>query len=158
MPDLPKFVAIVAPHTSNWDFVVGISALLALDLRASWLGKDTLFRGPAGPILRRLGGIPVQRGAPHQVVEQMAGEFAARERLILGIAPEGTRRKVEHWRSGFWHIARRAGVPIVAISLDYGRRVARINAPFRPTGSFEEDVAVLKRMYDRVVPRRAELW
>lgn len=158
MPDLPKFVAIVAPHTSNWDFIVGISALLALDLRANWLGKDTLFRGPAAPVLRRLGGIAVRRDARHHVVDQMAREFAARPQLILGIAPEGTRRKVAQWRTGFWHVARRAGVPIVAISLDYGRRIACIHAPFWPTESLEEDVAVLKRMYEGVVPRRPELW
>lgn len=158
MPALPKFVVLVAPHTSSWDFIVGIAALLALDLRANWLGKDTLFRGPIGPILRRLGGIAVQRDAPHNVVEQMAREFAARDQLVLGIAPEGTRRKVAQWRTGFWHVARRAAVPVVAVSLDYGRRVARIHAPFWPTESFEEDVAVLKRMYEDVMPRRPELW
>jgi 1-acyl-sn-glycerol-3-phosphate acyltransferase len=157
-PDLPKFVVIVAPHTSNWDFAVGVSALLALDLRANWLGKSGLFRRPVDTVLRRLGGIPVDRASPHRVVDQMAAEFARREQLVLGIAPEGTRRKVAQWRTGFWHVARTAGVPIVPVAFDYRRRAAVIGAPFRPTDSPEADIQELKRRYDGIVPRRPEWW
>jgi 1-acyl-sn-glycerol-3-phosphate acyltransferase len=158
MPDLPRFVVIVAPHTSNWDFVVGVSALLGLDLRANWLGKSGLFKPPVQVLLRRLGGIPVDRSSPHRMVDQMAAEFAAREQLVLGIAPEGTRRKVAQWRTGFWHIARRAGVPIVPVALDYGRRVAVIGAPFQPTDSMEADILELRRRYEGIEPFRPEWW
>jgi 1-acyl-sn-glycerol-3-phosphate acyltransferase len=109
-------------------------------------------------LLRRLGGIPVDRSSPHRVVDQMAAEFAARPQLVLGIAPEGTRRKVAQWRTGFWHIARRAGAPIVPVALDYGRRVAVIGAPFEPTESMEADIQELRRRYDGIVPYRPEWW
>jgi 1-acyl-sn-glycerol-3-phosphate acyltransferase len=126
MPDLPKFVVIVAPHTSNWDFVVGAAAMFALDLRLSFIGKDTLFRMPFGTILRWMGGIPVDRSSAHGVVGEAIAAFARVDRRILAIAPEGTRRKVPQFRSGFLHIACGAGVPVVYAALDWGARVVRL--------------------------------
>jgi len=158
LPATPKFVVCVAPHTSNWDFVVGYAAKLALGLRAGWLGKKSLFRGPLGPLLRAMGGIGVDRSAAHGVVAQVAGRFAESSSLVLGIAPEGTRRKVDRWRSGFYHIAHQAGVPIVPAGFDWGRRTLRIGAAFSPTGDEAADLLVLHRFFAGVrgkVPENA---
>ena len=156
-PDLRKFVIIVAPHTSNWDFVVGLLCDLALDLDAVWLAKHTIFVGPFGSWLKSLGGIPVVRSASHNVVSQVAAEFARRDQMILAIAPEGTRSKVEAWKSGYWHIARAAGVPIVPVGFDFVRRAA-VSGPLRfTTDSLEEDEAVLKGFFADVTPKNPDL-
>ena len=125
MPNLPKFVVAVAPHTSNWDFVVGAAAMFALDLRISFLGKHTLFRGPFGPVLRWMGGIPVDRSSPHGVVGDAVAAFAKSGRRILAIAPQGTRTPTLRFKSGFLHIARGAGVPVMLAAFDYDARVIR---------------------------------
>ena len=156
-PDLRKFVIIVAPHTSNWDFVVGLLCDLALDLDAVWLAKHTIFVGPFGSWLKSLGGIPVVRSASHNVVSQVAAEFARRDRMILAIAPEGTRSKVEAWKSGYWHIARAAGVPIVPVGFDFARRAAVIGPLRYTTDSLEEDEAVLKGFFADVTPKNPDL-
>jgi 1-acyl-sn-glycerol-3-phosphate acyltransferase len=130
VPDLPKFVIAVAPHTSNWDFVVGAGAMFALDLRLAFIGKHTLFRGPFAPVLRWMGGLPVDRSSPHGLVGESINAFARTERRILVIAPQGTRKPVPRFKSGFLHIARGAGVPVVLAALDYGRRVVRLGPAF----------------------------
>ena len=145
IPDVPKMVIIVTPHTSNWDFVVGVAAKLALGLRILFLGKDTLFRFPLGMLMRGLGGMPVDRASPHDVVNQVRVEFSRRDRLIVGLAPEGTRKRVERWRTGFYHIAHGAGVPILPVALDWENRVIRIHQPAATTGNLEADVADLQR-------------
>ena len=143
----PKYVAIVAPHTSNWDFVVGLSARYALRLDASWLGKHTLFRPPFGWIMRRWGGIAVDRTASHDVVSQTVAEFSSRPRVFLVITPEGTRKHVSRWRTGFWHIAKGAGVPILPIVFNWRERVIRIGAPFFPGDDVEKDVGQLQSFF-----------
>jgi 1-acyl-sn-glycerol-3-phosphate acyltransferase len=154
IPNTPKLVIIVTPHTSNWDFVVGVAAKLALGLRVLFLGKNTLFRFPLGVLMRALGGTPVDRSAPHDVVNQVVAEFSRRDRLILGLAPEGTRRRVERWRTGFYHIAHGAGVPIVPVALDWDARVIRIEAPFTTTGNLDADVLELQRRVSGVRGKR----
>lgn len=139
VPDLPKLVIAVAPHTSNWDFIIGAAAMFALDLRLSFLGKHTLFRAPLGPLLRWMGGIPVDRSSPHGVVAEAVTAFAAVERRILAIAPEGTRRKGAPFRSGFLHIARGAGVPVLLATLDYEARCVRFGPSFRPGADIEAE-------------------
>lgn len=153
IPNLPKLVLIAAPHTSNWDFVVGIAAKLALGLRVLWLGKDTLFRFPLGFLMRGLGGVPVDRSAPNAVVETIVSEFAAREQLLVALAPEGTRRRVARWRTGFYHIARGAGVPIVTVAIDWRVRALRIGAPFQTTGEPERDFEALRNRFADVAGR-----
>lgn len=153
-PDLRKFVIIVGPHTSNWDFVVGLLCDLALDLDAVWLAKHTIFVGPFGRWLKSLGGVPVVRSASHNVVAQAAAEFAKRDQMILAIAPEGTRKKVQEWKSGYWHIARAAGVPIVPAGLDFARRAAVIGPPRWTTDSLEDDEAVFKSFFATIEPKR----
>ena len=155
IPNLPKLVIIAAPHTSNWDFVVGVSAKLALGLQVMWLGKDTLFRGPFGAIMRRLGGRPVDRYASHDVVNDVVGEFRRRDRLVLALAPEGTRKKVARWRTGFYHIAHTAGVPIVPVALNFGARAIQIMSPFHTTGDADADIRALQQRFDGVRGRNA---
>jgi 1-acyl-sn-glycerol-3-phosphate acyltransferase len=156
IPDVPKLVIILAPHTSNWDFFVGLFADLALALDASWLGKDSIFVGMIGTVLRRLGGIPVDRAHPHDVVARVVAEFHRRDRMVIGLAPEGTRHRVAEWRSGFWHIARGAQVPILPVGLDFGRRALRIGPPYAPTDSLEADLRTLKAFFADVVPKRLD--
>lgn len=139
VPNLPKFVIAVAPHTSNWDFVVGAGAMFALDLRLAFLGKHTLFRAPFGTLFRWMGGIPVDRTSAHGVVTQSIEGFLAADRRILAIAPEGTRRQVRQFKSGFLQIARGAGVPVLLASLDYGAKCVRLGPAFEPGEDVEAD-------------------
>lgn len=158
VPPIPRFVAVVAPHTSNWDFFLGIGVLFALDLEVRWLGKHTLFRGPVAPLLRALGGRPVRRHAPEGVVAEVAAAIRAEPRFILALAPEGTRRRVARWRTGFYRIAEAAGVPIVPVWLDFGRREVGIGEPLAPTGDLGADVAALQAVYRPQMARHPELF
>ena len=116
-----------------------------------------LFVGPFGSWLRSLGGIPVVRSASHNVVSQVAAEFARRDKMVLAIAPEGTRSKVDAWKSGYWHIARAAGVPIVPVGLDFARRAAVIGPLRSTTDSLEEDEDVLKAFFVAITPKNPDL-
>jgi 1-acyl-sn-glycerol-3-phosphate acyltransferase len=154
IPNVPKLVIIAAPHTSNWDFVVGIATKLALGLRVLWLGKDSLFRAPLGPIMRALGGMPVDRHSSHDVVKAVVDEFERRDRMMLGIAPEGTRKRVERWRTGFYHIAHGAKAPILPVALNWGERAIQIGSPFVTTGNIDADMALLQDRFASVRGRR----
>lgn len=156
-PDLRKFVIIVAPHTSNWDFIAALFCDLALDLESGFLAKHTIFIGPFGRWLKSLGGIPVVRSASHNVVSEVAAEFARRDQMVLAIAPEGTRKKVTTWKSGYWHIARAAGVPVVPVGLDFGKRAAVIGPPRHLTDSLPDDEAVFKAFFATIQPKRPNL-
>ena len=156
IPDLPRMVIIAAPHTSNWDFIVGIAGKLALELRVTWLGKDSLFRFPIGMFMRALGGMPVDRSAPNAVVNTVVQEFGRRERLIVALAPEGTRKRVERWRTGFYHIAHGASVPIVTVAINWRERALQIGAPFQTTGSLEADLPALRGRFAGVEGRPRE--
>lgn len=144
IPDEPKLVAIVAPHTSNWDFPVGLAVRYALRLDASWLGKNTLFRPPFGWIMRRWGGIAVDRSAAHDVVAQTIAAFSSRPRVFLVITPEGTRKQVARWKTGFWHIAKGAGVPILPVAFDWEAKVCRILPIVHPGDDVTADVEQLQ--------------
>ena len=144
IPDLPKMVLIVAPHSSNWDFIVGVAAKAAMRLRVKFLGKDALFRFPLGIVMRTLGGIPVDRTTSNDVVTSVVAQFERRQRMLLAIAPEGTRRPVDRWRTGFYHIARGADVPILPVAFDWRSKTIRIGEPLSPTGDLERDVHLLR--------------
>jgi 1-acyl-sn-glycerol-3-phosphate acyltransferase len=146
-PDLPKLVILAAPHSSGWDAVWGLAAKLALGVDVRFMGKAELFTGPLGWLLRALGGIAIDRHAPRGVVGQMNREFEAVDRLWLAIAPEGTRRRVERWRSGFWHIARGAGVPVLCAYFHYPRKVVGIGALFELTDDLDADMARIREFY-----------
>ena len=156
IPNVRKFVIIVAPHTSNWDFVVGVAAKWALGLRVLFLGKDSLFRFPFGAAMRALGGMPVDRSASHDVVQGIVQEFARRERMILALAPEGTRKPVQRWRTGFYHAAHGARVPILPVALNWGKRAIEIGSLFTTTGDFERDVRELQSRFSGVTGKTAK--
>jgi 1-acyl-sn-glycerol-3-phosphate acyltransferase len=156
VPDEPKFVIIVAPHTSNWDFIVGVAALFAIGFNISFLGKHTLFKWPLGIFMRWLGGIPVERSERRDRVAESVAAFNANDQLILAIAPEGTRKLVAKWKTGFYHVADGAHVPIVPVAFDYGTKTVRLGAPFRTTGNIEADMPELKKFFVGVVARHPE--
>ena len=149
VPDLPKAVIIAAPHSSNWDFFVGIALVFALRLDVRFIGKAELFRGPFGPLMRWLGGLPVDRKRPEGVVDQTVARFAAQERLLLAVAPEGTRKPVPKWKSGFYRIALGAGVPIIPGYFDNRNRAVGFLPPFHPTGEMDADLESLHALYRR---------
>ncbi|BCR26707.1 lysophospholipid acyltransferase family protein [Aquipseudomonas alcaligenes] len=156
LPRLDKFVAIGAHHTSNWDFVIFIALKFVLRLNARWFGKHSIFRWPFGGLMRSWGGIPIQRHLSLNMVEQAIQGFRDNREFILVLSPEGTRRKVERWKMGFYHIALGAGVPIVPGALDFANRRVVIGAPFQPTGDAEADLQVLLAFFRPYVPKKPE--
>jgi 1-acyl-sn-glycerol-3-phosphate acyltransferase len=146
-PDVPKAVLIAAPHSSWWDGVWGLLLKVGVGADVHFMGKQELFRGPLGSLLRRLGGMPIDRGAAKGVVEQMIDRFRQRDTLWLGIAPEGTRKPVKRWKSGFWHIAHDAGVPIVAAYFNYPDKTIGIGPLFDTSADMEADLARLRAFY-----------
>jgi 1-acyl-sn-glycerol-3-phosphate acyltransferase len=146
-PDIPRLVLVGAPHSSNWDGVWGFAAKLALGLDIRILGKQELFWWPLGPLLRRLGVIAIDRGAAHGTVEQLAERIAGSPRLWLGMAPEGTRRKVPRWKTGFWKIARAADVPVLPAYFDYPDKIIGIGPTFALSDDMEADIARIRAWY-----------
>ncbi len=150
-PDLPKVVMIGAPHSSNWDGVWGFGVKLALGLDVRILGKDSLFRIPLlGTLLRRMGVMPVDRRAAHGVVSQAAALIRGNDRFWYGLAPEGTRKRVEQWKTGFWKIARAADVPVLPAYFHYGQRVVGIGPPFALSDDMHADIARIQAWYRSV--------
>ena len=141
--DVTRYVMIVAPHTSNWDFVVGLFAKWKLGLHARFLAKHTLFKPPLGAVLRWWGGIPIRRHQAGGVVPDAVQAFRDHEALAVVITPEGTRSKAPAWKSGFYRIAQEAGVPILPVAFDYSKRAVRFHLPFWPTGDYERDLPQL---------------
>ncbi|HUQ47708.1 MAG TPA: lysophospholipid acyltransferase family protein [Gemmatimonadaceae bacterium] len=156
VPDEPKFVIIVVPHTSNWDFIVGVGALFALGFRISFLGKHTLFKWPLGTFMRWLGGIPVERSVSRDRVGENISAFRSADKMILAVAPEGTRKLVKDWKTGFYHVAEGARVPIVPVAFDYGSKTIELFLPFWTTGEKENDIRRLKDLYREVIPKNPE--
>ncbi len=155
-PSFDKFVAIGAPHTSNWDFMLFLSVVSHFRIRARAIGKHSLVRWPFGGLMRRLGIIPVERDSGQGLVEQMVDEFAAAESMALTIAPEGTRRAAEYWRSGFYHIAVAARVPIVCAYIDAENKVAGIGPTVHPTGDIEADMEIISSFFTPIRGMRPE--
>lgn len=146
-PDEPKYIIAVVPHTSNTDFLVGLNLLLAMGLRLDFMGKSTLFWEPLGTVLRWLGGVPIDRSAAGGTVGSAIEQFQERDQFVLVITPEGTRSKVEKWKTGFYRIAYGAGVPIVPAGFDYGTRTIKIGAPLMPSGDMEADFDQLQEFF-----------
>jgi 1-acyl-sn-glycerol-3-phosphate acyltransferase len=155
-PCIPKFVVIGAPHTSNWDFPLSMLIAFSYKIPLQWLGKDSLFRFPFGLMFRWMGGIPVDRSKRQGKVEQTVAMFNERERLYVMIAPEGTRKKVAEWKTGFYYIALGAGIPIVPGFLDYKRKAGGLAAPVMPTGNIDADMKVIRGFYAGVTGRHPE--
>ena len=143
----PRGVLIVYPHTSNWDFPLGVLARGAMALPFSWIGKHTLFRWPVAPLLRWLGGTPVNRGAPGRLLEELAAELARRDWMWLALSPEGTRRRLDHWRSGFYRLARAADVPVGLAFIDFPTRRIGMMGHLELTGDEAADMARIAAAY-----------
>lgn len=148
--NIRKFIIVVAPHSSNWDFVVGVMVRGAVGFRARYLAKASLFRFPFGFIFRALGGIPVDRKTSHKMVDQIAWEVEKHKSFILAITPEGTRKKVLKWRTGFYFIAEKAGIPLVPAQLDWENRQVNFLEPFYPTGNIDKDLPQIQSLFEKI--------
>ncbi|TLU64855.1 acyltransferase [Thalassotalea litorea] len=155
-PDEPKLLVIVAPHTSNWDFLVGLAIKMALNLNVSFLGKDALFKGPLGWWMRKLGGIAIDRSSPNGVVGQMVAEFEQREKLMLVIAPEGTRKKVDEWKKGFMFIAKDAQIPVLPVEFDFKHKRVVFHPTCRIDGDVESQLKSIKSIFSAEKAKRPD--
>ena len=153
-----RFVLIAAPHTSNWDLAYLLALSELFGVRVSWMGKDTLFRGPLGWLMRRTGGIPVVRHKRGNLVAQAVQRFSEAEDFALVVPAEGTRGAVEYWKSGFYHIARGAEVPIVLGYLDYARRRGGFGPAIRATGDVKKDMDQIRAFYADKVGKHPDLF
>lgn len=157
-PEISKYVLIVAPHTSNWDFFIGVAARSVSDLRSDYLAKDSLFKIPVvGWFLRKVGGHPVNRSKRTNMVDQVVALFHEKKEFVLTITPEGTRSYNPDWKTGFYRIAHKAGVPIVMVAFDYQNKQVIYNEPFLPTGDLEKDLETIKAYYRTIKGKYPEL-
>ncbi len=147
LPDLSKAVIAIAPHTSNWDFIIGMAAVWALDLRANWLGKQSLFTGFGGSLLLKLGGIPVDRSHPEGLLDQVVLAYQRQSQLLLGLTPEGTRKAVTPWKTGCCRIAHAAQIPLVPVALDYSQKQIRVLPHWIPDQDLAKNMLRLSQQY-----------
>lgn len=152
----PKYVLIAAPHTSNWDFPITLMVCFALRLKVYWMAKASLFAWPIGWLARWLGGIAIDRSASNNTVQNTVAAFAARERLAVIVAPEGTRGKVTHWKTGFYHMAHGAGVPIALAYLDFKHKAGGIGRMFHTTGDIGADMAEIQQFYSGITGKNRD--
>jgi len=143
-PEQQKLVLAAAPHTSNWDFVLAMCLIMALGVRVSYLMKKEAFIWPFGALFMRLGGIPIDRGAAEDIVDQIAGWYRDHEKVWVVITPEGTRSKVDKWKTGFLRIAERAEVPVCVVAWDYPSKCMHIGPCWETTGDHIADVEAIR--------------
>ena len=159
-PDLKKYVIIVAPHTSNWDFFVGWGARNIIGFRPNFLAKDSLFKIPlVGWFLKNIGGVPVYRKSKKkskQLVDQVVDLFNERDEFIMTITPEGTRSYAPRWKTGFYRIAHQAGVPIVKIGFDYATKTVFVDKPYYTTGDMDKEIEEMKDYFKHFTGRNPE--
>ena len=156
VPPLKKFVAILAPHTSGWDLIFGLCARYIFGIDISLMAKKEIFVFPVGPVLRALGGIPVDRSSSHNMVDQAVEMFNERENFILAIAPEGTREYAPKWKTGFYYIALKANVPIVLGYIDFSTKTVGLGPTFYPTGNVDKDIETIKDFYRPIKAKHPE--
>lgn len=156
LPPDPKFVIMGASHTSNWDFLVFLGAVQALGRKVHFIGKHSLFRWPLGGFMRALGGIPVDRSASQDLVSQVVAQFDAHDEFILVVAPEGTRSRTTDWKTGFYQIALKAGVPILAAGPDFPSRRGVFGPVIRPTGNYAADLKPAFTFFRTLTSRHPE--
>ena len=147
LPKTPKYVMIAAPHTSNWDLVFMLTLAFSYKTKICWMGKDALFQRPFGTLFKWLGGLPIDRARSHNVVEQSIELFQKNEKLVMAVPPEGTRKKVRYWKTGFYYIAKGAGVPIALGFIDYRRKTGGFGSVVTPTGDIEADMEAIQAFY-----------
>ena len=140
VPSEKKYVMLAVPHTSNWDGVLLLSLTRSIGVRIEWMVKDSWVKGPVGPVLKRLGAVAIDRSHATHVVDQMVDQFRRNDELVLAVPPEGTRAYADRWRSGFYHIARGAGVPVVPGYLDFARRRAGLGPAIALSGDMRAEM------------------
>lgn len=156
-PELKKFICIVAPHTSNWDFVVGLAARSILKLHhVKYLGKSQLFKWPYGILFRKLGGYPVYRDKHNNLVDQVVDIYNSKDAFAIALAPEGTRKKVNQLKTGFYHIAVKADIPIMMVGFDFGKKEIVIREPFYPSGDIEKDMPIIIDFFKAIQGKRPQ--
>ncbi|MFP6801706.1 MAG: 1-acyl-sn-glycerol-3-phosphate acyltransferase [Pseudomonadales bacterium] len=155
VPSARNMVIIAAPHTSNWDFIFLLAAAYSFGISVNWLGKDSLFRSPLGPILRFLGGVPVDRSKRNNLVQSLSAQIEHGSGIALVIPPSGTRRKTEHWKSGFYRIAEAAQIPLVCGYLDYEKKEAGLGLAFLPS-DLSRDMNRIREFYEPIVGKYPE--
>ncbi len=155
-PKVRKYVIIAYPHTSNWDFPLGLSACIIYRIKVYWLGKDSLFKGPAGPLMKWLGGISIDRSQAQDFVQQTINVFDQSDELVIAVAPEGTRSGVEKWKTGFYHIAAGAKVPIVPGYFDYATKELGFLESILPSGDIDKDLIAIKQAYRGIQGKNAD--
>ena len=156
LPPDPKFVIMGASHTSNWDFLVFLGTVQAPGRKVHFIGKHSLFRWPLGGFMRALGGIPVDRSSRQDLVSQVVAQFDAHDQFILVVAPEGTRSRTTNWKTGFYQIALKAGVPIIAAGPDFPSKRGVFGPVIRPTGNYAEDLEPAFAFFRTLTPRHPE--
>jgi 1-acyl-sn-glycerol-3-phosphate acyltransferase len=149
IPDGKKFILVGAPHTSNWDFVFMLLTSWTFRLKVSFMGKDALFWGPFGWVMRSLGGIPIDRSSSTGVVEQMVARFNETETLVVVVTPGGTRGYSDHWKSGFYWIAHNARVPLLCAFINYARKKIFLGLSFIPTGNLRADMDRIRAFFEQ---------
>ena len=147
LPPGPKSVVIVYPHTSNWDFPIGMLFKMRHSVDLHWAGKDTLFRSPTGWFFRKLGGVPINRREATGMIRQLVETYAQRDRFCICIAPEGTRSKSDHWKTGFYRLALETGLPLGLGFIDYRQKCAGIDRWVQLSGDEATDLALLRAYY-----------
>ena len=156
LPASPKYLIIVAPHTSNWDLFYGIMLAFSLKLDAHFLAKKELFRWPFGPVIKWLGGIAIDRSSTANAVDRMITKFKKNKNFVLALAPEGTRYKVRYWKSGFYHIAVGAGVPIQIGFIDYASKTGGAGPLIHPSGDITGDMEIIRDFYMKIKGKHSE--
>jgi len=152
----PRFILVLAPHTSWWDFTTNFGVLLALGLHASWFIANKYTKGVAGKLLAYFGAVPVERGERSDMVKQMASQFHIRDKFVLAIFPEGTRKPVPNWKTGFWHIAREAQVPVQLVAVDYAKRATIFGPILELSENMDEDIKRMREYFKPITAKRPE--
>ena len=151
-----KFIVILAPHTSRWDFLTNMSTMLALGVNNRWFVADAFCWWPLGNFMRWLGGIPIDRSCPQNLVTFTIGKFEDHDELILALYPEGTTYRTEKWKTGFWHIARGANIPIQLLAVDYKKRASIFGPVIQPSNDIESDLKKIQSYFKDVIPKNPE--
>lgn len=154
--DIKKYVIIAAPHTSWVDFPIAMLYRVATGVMVHYVGKDSLFKGPFGFLFRKLGGFPVDRSSNNNTVDYIVSKFNASENFKLGLSPEGTRKKVDKWKTGFYFIAKGAGVPVVMATLDFGNKYIKVSEPFYPTSNKDKDFEFMRGFFKNVKGKKEQ--
>jgi len=155
-PDYDKCILVVAPHTSNWDFIMGEVGYTALGRSANFVIKEGWMKWPIGPLIRKLGGIPVDRSRANHFTDQIADIYRTHQTFRMAITPEGTRKRNPKWKKGFYHIAMKAEVPIVLVKIDYGKKLMSLFHVFEPTGDEMADIKAIQKMFKGVTAKHPQ--